>query len=211
MAATFILDVDGTLHGGAPDPMGIHKEGYRNQAWGEDHALVRSKRPELSQLDLDVLDAEFKRVGNGSRDRGLMELSGFDLKEFAKFRLKAYHPQEFLRPDQELHEVLQRLSTVGQLIVLSDNPAARPTLRALGVGHLFQKVFTSDEIGFKCPATYQKLFQLLGVAPRDCWVFGDSQYSDIDCAVVAGVPVEQAVRTFGAVAFIAAINRIFPA
>lgn len=110
---------------------------------------------------------------------------GIPIEESIRWRETLLEPQQFLKPDARLREVLIVLAKSFSLAAVTNNPTipAEKTLEALGVRDLFPVLVALDTTGVSKPhpEPYLKAARNLGVCCTDCISIGDR--FDIDIAI----------------------------
>lgn len=188
------LDIDNCLYNGL-NPDGSFTD-YKKSMRNADEAWAVSLTGDLDGLR----EYRKKRVAEVGMDHALLEFISlktgqtYGVADLAVHRngTKGYHPEKFLRNDPALISCLKQLLKLDYgLAAITDNPAGHRVLRALGVppeiipDHL---IFDSVRIGsLKNPNFFKKVLQIIGIAPDQAVMYGDSQASDIVPAAAAGI------------------------
>ncbi len=111
----------------------------------------------------------------------------YDGEEFEKRFLKTLH-ETAVKTDGAL-ELVEYLSKKYNLHVASNAPEKQQQLRLEKAGLLqyFDKIFTSEKIGYAKPQSEFYAFCLQGLKPCECCMIGDSLSADVDGAEKAGM------------------------
>ena len=111
----------------------------------------------------------------------------FDGEEFERRFLKTLHATA-VKTEGAL-ELLEYLSKKYTLHVASNAPENQQRLRLEKAGLLkyFDKIFTSEKIGFAKPQPEFYTYCLEGLVPSECCMIGDSLSADVDGAAKAGM------------------------
>ncbi len=111
----------------------------------------------------------------------------YDGEEFEKHFLKTLH-ETAVKTEGAL-ELVKYLSGKYTLHVASNAPERQQRLRLEKAGLLqyFDKIFTSENIGYAKPQPEFYAFCLKGLIPDNCCMIGDSLSADVDGAEKAGM------------------------
>ena len=111
----------------------------------------------------------------------------FDGEEFERRFLKTLHETAVKMDGAD--ELLEYLSKKYTLHVASNAPENQQRLRLEKAGLLkyFDKIFTSEKIGFAKPQPEFYAYCLEGLVPSECCMIGDSLSADVDGAAKAGM------------------------
>lgn len=133
---------------------------------------------------------EMKRVHGGKSNqeivKAFVEISG--LKVSPAEILKRWYDMMFINYTQKIKlikgikEYLLKLKTEGKMLILASATGESlllPTVKALGLGEIFDIVLSEDMIGYpkRDPMFFVKLLDKLGAKPEDVFLFEDSLYS----------------------------------
>lgn len=200
-----LFDLDNTL---------LDTAGVERRRWAHVVPLLRTAHPEL---DEPTLAARYRSFSAGRRevDLGLREHD-----EFRRDRL-AYALEPWGRPIAPLvreyltlsnaladtiaplpgHDrTLQAARSAGLVVgILTNGPSAwqRRKLEVTGIGDAVDAVAISAELGVAKPdpAAFHRACKLLGVAPADTAMVGDSEPFDIAGARAAGLAIAISVQS----------------
>tara|TARA_R110000850_G_scaffold210201_1_gene336235 strand:- start:844 stop:1437 length:594 start_codon:yes stop_codon:yes gene_type:complete len=178
--AGYIFDCDGTL----VDSMPLHFRAWtasfeHNQApwvWDEDEFYTNAGVPDrVTVMELN------ERYG--------AEICPDAVHEF-KAEWYAEHVSK-LKPVDAVAELAHKLHNEGKLISVasgSDLALVEPSLKAAGLGGLFDIIITPAQVkhGKPAPDMFLLAAERMGVAPENCLVFEDGQ-AGIDAATAAGM------------------------
>lgn len=172
-----IFDLDGTLYFGSELGREIGRTAYRYIAEikGTDEAtarqLVRSTRMRISE----------EQGSDASLSLTCMALGG-DLKELHRSFSVSIEPERFLVRDERVVALLERLSACFPLYIYTNNNCslAARIMNAIGVSHLFGRVFTIEDSWRPKPdrETLERIFAETGLAAVETLFAGDRY--DID-------------------------------
>ncbi len=111
----------------------------------------------------------------------------FDGEQFERRFLKTLH-ETAVKTDGAV-ELLEYLSKKYTLHVASNAPERQQRLRLEKAGLLgyFDKIFTSESVGYPKPQPEFYAYCLKGLVPGECCMIGDSLSADVDGAVNAGM------------------------
>ncbi len=133
---------------------------------------------------------EMKRVHGGKSNqeivKAFVEISG--LKISPAEILKRWYDMMFINYTQKIKfikgikEYLLKLKAEGKMLILASATGESlllPTVKALGLGEIFDIVLSEDMIGYpkRDPMFFVKLLDKLGAKPEDVFLFEDSLYS----------------------------------
>ena len=188
--AGLIFDIDSTL--------------YKNTAYQREQVDVqirhfaRTRGLPFDQALAMVEDARrryaMQQRASASGNEGKMQKSslgnaltllGVPVAESVRWRIELTHPEDFLQPDPELRQALERLAARYPFCVLTNNPVeiGRRTLETLGVSDLFPRLIGLDTFFLSKPD--RRLFlaaaEECGVPPERAVSVGDR--FDVDIAV----------------------------
>lgn len=172
-----IFDLDGTLYFGSDLGREIGRTAYRYMAGikGTDEAaarqMVRSTRMKISE----------EQGIEASLSITCMALGG-DLQELHRSFSDSIEPERFLKRDDRVVALLERLSVCFPLYIYTNNnrSLAARIMDTIGVSHLFRRVFTIEESWRPKPhrETLEMIFAETGLVPEETLFVGDRY--DID-------------------------------
>lgn len=172
-----IFDLDGTLYFNSGLGREIGRVAYRYMAGikGVDEAtarqMVRSARLRISE----------EQGSEASLSISCMDLGG-DLRELHRCFSDTIEPERFLERDERVVMLLERLSERFPLYIYTNNNRSLSSriMNAIGVSHLFRKVFTIEDSWKPKPdrQTLESIFAETGLLPAETLFAGDRY--DID-------------------------------
>ena len=116
---------------------------------------------------------------------------GVDMPSIIRWREEALIPDEWLKPDPKLDQVLGLLATRYRLALLTNNPQSvgQASLQALGVARHFETVVGLDNTGKSKPShePFKAVCSSLNLPPAACVSIGDRQDVDIEPALALGM------------------------
>ena len=200
-----LFDLDNTL---------LDTAGVERRRWAHVVPLLRTAHPEL---DEPTLAARYRSFSAGRRD---VDLGLREHDEFRSDRL-AYALEPWGRPIAPLvreylalsnaladtiaplpgHDRTLRAARSAGLVVgiLTNGPSAwqRRKLELTGIGDAVDAIAISAELGVAKPdpAAFHRACELLGVAPADTAMVGDSEPFDIAGARAAGLAIAISVQS----------------
>ena len=179
-----IFDLDGTLYVDRELGWEIHLSACRTIARVRGVPLSRAE--DLLQKTRELLVVELGyRV---SLTRTCTEL-GADIPELHRRFCEEITPEEFLRRDDRVVELLKRLGTRYELYLYTNNNLclANRIMRLIGIEGMFRRLFTIEDSWRPKPdrATLERVLQAIGRRPVECLFVGDRY--DIDLRLPAAM------------------------
>jgi putative hydrolase of the HAD superfamily len=111
---------------------------------------------------------------------------GMSTEHWHEENIAYFDPRDYLRHDEQLMNSLSVLSRRYRLAVLTNNNSVQTdrTLEALGVKHLFEKVYTYNTFKLLKPDTefVRRAIDDMGVRPEECCFVGDRYNVDLEPA-----------------------------
>ena len=184
-----IFDLDGTLYVDRELGWEIHLSACRTIAWVRGVPL--SQAEELLQETKEHLVAELGyRV---SLTRTCAEL-GADIPELHRRFCEEITPEEFLRKDDRVVELLKRLGTRYELYLYTNNNLclANRIMRLIGIEGMFRRVYSIEDSWRPKPdrGVLEEMLREIGCRPEECLFVGDRY--DVDLMV----PREMGAQVF---------------
>ncbi len=175
-----LFDMDMTLY--------RHEDYYKSQIKNQVLLLAQEEQiplPELEEL-LERWKLNWAATHDGhqpSFGNTLLGALGIPIERSVDLRRRAIRPEDYLKPDAQLAETLERLSQRFRLVLVTNNPAdiALRTLNVLGVQRFFPQIIGLDEAGESKPApqAFRLGLQALGTASENTVSIGDRYAVDL--------------------------------
>jgi putative hydrolase of the HAD superfamily len=183
-----IFDLDGTLY--FDDQLGreigrvaavymARLQGVEPEAaW----ALVRQTRKRLAE----------EQGFEASLSAACLALGG-DLRDLHSFFAEEIKPEAYLRIDQGVVETLEALAGKFSLYLYTNNNLTLTTriMDAIGVSHIFDRVFTIEDFWLAKPdsAVIESVLTAIGRLPGECLFVGDRYDIDLRLPALMGAQV----------------------
>lgn len=195
MKKAIFLDVDNCMYDGfnsdgSYSRYGVHARAATN-AWAEsvtgktaqELKEYRAKHGHIVGHDQALLDFLKHHTGKHFGVQDLAQHRGGPL---------GYHPETFLESNDKLVSCLVKVADAGfLLVIISDNPVAKRTIRQLGIDDKLipdKMIYDAVRMGkFKDSDFLKNVLDDLGVEPKNAAMFGDSERSDIAPARAVGM------------------------
>lgn len=198
--AAVLFDLDNTLfdhHHSLQSAISTVQEKYAGLARYEPEDLVARYNAALQRAydkylrkEITYEETDVMKVQMFFADLGLQEPSPDEVREFRATYKPAYRASRRATPGSI--ETLVRLRQHGyRLAIVTNGQIEDQTAKAeaIGLRHLVDRIFTSEEVG--CPKPDRRIFQRaleeLGASPHGTHMVGDSEESDIKGALGAGL------------------------
>jgi phosphoglycolate phosphatase/putative hydrolase of the HAD superfamily len=181
-----IFDMDGTLYTNLPYVRQHEESQVRRLAmhWGLG----------IPEVERRLADARAIRERQGLPKTSMANIFlsfGIDMETIVRWRNEEIDPFNWLSPDSDLDDTLERLAKRFDLALLTNNPrrVGEKSLEALGVRARFKLVVGLDDSYESKPKLepFLKLCEVLGVDPQYCLSIGDRQDVDIAPALALGM------------------------
>ncbi len=186
--SALIFDIDNTL--------------YTNAAYIEHQIDVQVQRfadlegISFEQAEQRIADARaaFAAEHDGAKTSFALIMKGFGYptEESIKWRSELIQPERYLKKDEKLRHILEKLATRYKIISVTNNPVdiGWRNLKAIGIDDLFMDIVGLDTCHKSKPARepFLKGLEILGEPPEKCVSIGDRY--DIDIAT----PLELGMR-----------------
>ncbi len=186
--SALIFDIDNTL--------------YTNAAYIEHQIDVQVQRfadlegISFEQAEQRIADARaaFAAEHDGAKTSFALIMKGFGYptEESIKWRSELIQPEKYLKKDEKLRHILEKLATRYKIISVTNNPVdiGWRNLKAIGIDDLFMDIVGLDTCHKSKPARepFLKGLEILGEPPEKCVSIGDRY--DIDIAT----PLELGMR-----------------
>ena len=178
--SALIFDIDNTL--------------YTNAAYIEHQIDVQVQRfadleqISFSQAEKRIADARanFAEKHNGAKTSFalIMKSFGYSTEESIKWRSELIQPEKYLKKDEKLRRILEKLAARYKIISVTNNPVeiGWRNLKAIGIDDLFLDIVGLDTCHKSKPARepFLKALEILGEPAENCVSIGDRY--DIDIA-----------------------------
>lgn len=116
---------------------------------------------------------------------------GVPISQSVKWRNELMRPQDYLKQDLKLREVLLKLKENYNLICVTNNPVlpARKTLEVIGVSDLFKDIVGLDTCLKSKPALepFMRAVELTGSSVEECVAVGDRYDMDVALPLEMGM------------------------
>ena len=186
--SALIFDIDNTL--------------YTNAAYIEHQIDVQVQRfanlegISFEQAEQRIADARaaFAAEHGGAKTSFALIMKGFGYptEESIKWRSELIQPEKYLKKDEKLRHILEKLAARYKIISVTNNPVdiGWRNLKAIGIDDLFMDIVGLDTCHKSKPARepFLKGLEILGEPPEKCVSIGDRY--DIDIAT----PLELGMR-----------------
>jgi phosphoglycolate phosphatase/putative hydrolase of the HAD superfamily len=186
--SALIFDIDNTL--------------YTNAAYIKHQIDVQVQRfadlegISFEQAEQRIADARaaFAAEHDGAKTSFALIMKGFGYptEESIKWRSELIQPERYLKKDEKLRHILEKLATRYKIISVTNNPVdiGWRNLKAIGIDDLFMDIVGLDTCHKSKPARepFLKGLEILGEPPEKCVSIGDRY--DIDIAT----PLELGMR-----------------
>ena len=186
-----VFDMDGTLY--QDDCLGeeVHQSACRYVA-----SLQGISPQEAARL---LQEARSCLPGSGGTlSRAVVSLGG-ELKELHRRFNQEVHPEELLRPDPLVQELLGKLAGRFELHLYTNNNRALSgrIMAQLGIGVFFRRVFTIEDTWQPKPdlTTLQGILEAIGKKPGETLFVGDRYEVDLELPASLGCAVHEARNT----------------
>ena len=186
--SALIFDIDNTL--------------YTNAAYLDHQIAVQVQRfADMEQISFKEAEkriadarAKFAAEHNGAKTSFalIMKDFGYSTEESIKWRSELIQPEKYLKKDEKLRRILEKLTGRYKIISVTNNPVeiGWRNLRTIGIDDLFIDIVGLDTCFKSKPARepFLKALEILGEPPEKCVSIGDRY--DIDIAT----PLELGMR-----------------
>ncbi|KPK70926.1 hypothetical protein AMJ87_08165 [candidate division WOR_3 bacterium SM23_60] len=181
MIKVIIFDLDGTLYQSA-----VIRSKFAEAAY---HAIAKLKRTTVAQAQQLV---EHKRAqmrstyGDPVPYTLTLRSIGMSAEQWHTENIAYFDPRDYLEEDERLLNCLSALKKRYRLVILTNNNSVQTdrTLEALGVKHLFDRIYTYNT--FKLlkpdPEFVRRAIEEMGVRPEECCFVGDRYNVDLEPA-----------------------------
>ena len=185
--SALIFDIDNTL--------------YTNEAYLTHQVNVHVQRfadlegISFSQAEKRIADARaaFAAEHNGAKTSFalIMRSFGYPVEDSIKWRSELIKPEKFLKKDEKLRAIMEKLSKYHKIISVTNNPVdiGWRNLRAIGIDDLFIDIVGLDTCYKSKPAEepFLKALEILGEPPEKCVSIGDRYDIDIVTPIKLGM------------------------
>jgi putative hydrolase of the HAD superfamily len=180
-----VFDLDGTLY--QDDRLGeqVHQSACSYVG------LLKGITP--AQAEIALREARSCQIGSGGTlSRAVVALGG-DLKELhRRFNLDV-HPEELLRPDPRVLEMLGKLAERFELYLYTNNnlPLSGRIMGQLGISGFFRRVFTIEDSWRPKPdlVVLQGILDTIGRKPGETMFVGDRFEVDLQLPATLGCAI----------------------
>lgn len=180
------FDLDGTLYD--------NHEYMRFQERSQTEKLAA-----FAGLPYEEVHARVRQIKQQRKDTGLPPTSmaniflefGVPFQNIIEWRIDSFEPARWLAADPALRSALSALKRSYALCVLTNNPhrVAEESLRALGIGDLFDRIIALDDTRASKPnpIPFKTLIKETEEQPEHIVVIGDRYSVDIEPALAEGM------------------------
>ncbi|MCR4940480.1 MAG: HAD family hydrolase [Treponemataceae bacterium] len=178
--SALIFDIDNTLY--TNDQYLAHQIDVQVQRFADLEGIS------FSQAEKRIEDAReaFAVTHGGAKTSFALVMQGFgySVEKSIEWRKELIQPERFLKKDEKLHHLLEKLSATYKIISVTNNPAdiGWRNLKAIGIDDFFLDIVGLDTCRKSKPAEepFLKALEILGLPAEECVSIGDRY--DIDIA-----------------------------
>jgi putative hydrolase of the HAD superfamily len=183
---SIVFDLDGTLYTSAP---------VAGEIVAAAEKLVATSRGISRAASRELLDTARRRLEETLEQeptltRTCMQL-GIEVSEFHRALLGQVHPEKYLQYDPILSALLDSLRDHCDLFLYTNNnlPLAQKILALLGVGDLFQRLYTIEFTWMPKPdpESLRRVLEDIGGPPESFLFVGDRRQVDLGEAEALGI------------------------
>jgi putative hydrolase of the HAD superfamily len=188
LVRVIFFDLDGTLYHSAvirekfAEAAACTLKKFTGVSLDDAHHLIQTMRQQLRL-----------RYKDSVPDTLVLQAFGVSIDFWHKENIAYFDPRDYLEKDDRLRQCLVEMKTRYRLAILTNNNATQTqrTLEALGVGDVFDEVFTYNTYRLLKPDSLflHKALERCGVRPDECLFVGDRYGIDLEPAQSIGMHI----------------------